>query len=132
MDSVEVRFRPAEETDRGFLGRMFELTETGERTAAGGAWLRAFAADEPGYGFVEERFSELAIALLPEFTGRGLGPWLLRETLRHAEAMGLPGVSLSVEVGNDRALQTYERNGFRHMGLHASGGAHTMLCTREA
>ena len=95
----------------------------------GAAWLRRFTADAPGYGFVSEEYPEVAIAVTPEYMGQGLGPALLRTLLDSAHQAGHPGVSLSVEIGNHRALKTYERIGFENRGLDEGGGAYTMLLT---
>lgn len=95
----------------------------------GAAWLRRFTQEAPGYGFVSEEHPEVAIAVLPEYMGQGLGPALLRTLLDFARQEGHPGVSLSVEVGNLRALKTYEKIGFENRGLDAGGGAYTMLFT---
>lgn len=51
----------------------------------------------------------------------------MREALQQAQAAGHPGVSLSVEVGNTRAVRTYEKLGFENQGLDEGGDAYTML-----
>jgi ribosomal protein S18 acetylase RimI-like enzyme len=78
----------------------------------GAAWYRLFAADEPGYGFVDERTPELAIAVVPSRRGRGFGEELLVALLERARAEGHEQVSLSVERDNP-ALRLYEKHGFR-------------------
>ncbi len=83
-----------------------------EGFAVGAAWYRLFTADEPGYGFVDERTPELAIAVVPSRRGRGFGDDLLRALLRRARDEGYEQVSLSVERNNP-ALKLYERHGFR-------------------
>lgn len=71
----------------------------------------------------------MAIAVLPEYMGQRLGPALLRALLDFARQAEHPGVSLSVEIGNLRALKTYEKIGFENRGLDDGGGAYTMLLT---
>ena len=77
----------------------------------GAAWYRVFSADEPGYGFVDERTPELAIAVVPSQRGRGVGEQLLLALIERARQAGYTSLSLSVEPGNP-ARKLYERHGF--------------------
>ncbi len=79
--------------------------------AVGAAWYRLFSADEPGYGFVDERTPELAIAVVPSKRGLGIGEQLLTALVERARAAGYDALSLSVEPGNP-ARKLYERHGF--------------------
>ncbi len=79
--------------------------------AVGAAWYRVFSADQPGYGFVDERTPELAIAVVPSKRGHGIGEQLLTALIERARAGGYEALSLSVEPGNP-ARKLYERNGF--------------------
>jgi len=36
-------------------------------------------SEEPGYGFVDDDTSEVALAVVPDYCGRGVGGALLRE-----------------------------------------------------
>lgn len=83
---------------------------------AGGAWLRHFTADDPGAGYVADEYPEVAIALEPGFTGRGLGRTLMSEVLDFARGRGAPGVSLVVDAGNERAYRSYRAAGFEIVG----------------
>lgn len=85
--------------------------------------------ETPGYGFVSEEYPEAAIAVLPEYMGQGFGSALLRTLLDFGRQAGHPGVSLSVEVGNLRALKRCEKVGFENRGLGDGGGAYIMLFT---
>jgi len=78
----------------------------------GAAWYRIFGADRPGYGFVDERTPELAIAVVPSARGKGIGSALLDALLARARADGYPSISLSVDRNNARAIELYERHGF--------------------
>ena len=89
----------------------------------GAAWLRTFTAEDPGTGFVEEKYPEVAIALAPGHTGGGLGRRLLTAALDQARDDGRPGVSLCVEKGNDRAQALYEKLGFRYVTTRESEGS---------
>ena len=76
----------------------------------GAAWLRSLAAEQRGYPDVPGEFPELAIAVDPAVSGRGLGASLLASLLDKAQTV-YPGVVLSVRVGNP-AIRLYERFGF--------------------
>ena len=75
----------------------------------GAAWYRLFSADEPGFGFVDERTPELTIAVVPSRRGKGAGKELLEALLAQARADGFRTVSLSAEHGQ---TAYYERFGF--------------------
>ena len=90
--------------DRGLVAAV-----DGESVAA--AWLRRFAASDPGYGFVDEATPELSIGVASAWRGRGIGGALLAGLLDRARAGGTCRVSLSVEVDNP-ARRLYERAGF--------------------
>jgi GNAT superfamily N-acetyltransferase len=77
----------------------------------GAAWYRRFTREEPGYGFVDENTPEIAIAVVGEARGRGLGTVLLEALIARARAEGLPGLSLSVNEDNP-SRRIYERAGF--------------------
>ena len=77
----------------------------------GAAWYRLMTYEEPGYGFVDDQTPEVALAVVPDHRGRGLGGALLRELREAARSQGYSALSLSVEKGNP-ALGLYERNGF--------------------
>ncbi len=90
----------------------------------GAAWYRLFRPDAPGYGFVDERTPELAIAVVPSRRGRGFGDELLSALLAHARDEGYEQVSLSVERNNP-ALKLYDRHGFRTVS--EVGNTYTMV-----
>jgi ribosomal protein S18 acetylase RimI-like enzyme len=81
----------------------------------GAAWYRLFARDRPGYGFVDERTPELAIAVVPSARGKGIGSELLGALLDRARAEGYPAISLSVDRNNAGAIELYTRRGFRRV-----------------
>jgi ribosomal protein S18 acetylase RimI-like enzyme len=80
----------------------------------GAAWLRLLTGDEKGYGYVDDQTPELAIAVLPEYRGQGIGFDLLRRLLQSASTV-YPSVSLSVSDDNP-AVRLYERAGFERLG----------------
>jgi ribosomal protein S18 acetylase RimI-like enzyme len=77
----------------------------------GAAWYRLMTSEEPGYGFIDDQTPELALAVIPDHRGRGVGGALLRELREAATSQGYSTLSLGVEKGNP-ALGLYERNGF--------------------
>jgi ribosomal protein S18 acetylase RimI-like enzyme len=77
----------------------------------GAAWYRLMTSEEPGYGYVDDNTPEIALAVVPDHRGRGVGGALLRELREAARSQGYGALSLSVEKGNP-ALGLYERNGF--------------------
>jgi ribosomal protein S18 acetylase RimI-like enzyme len=82
----------------------------------GAAWYRLFAKDRPGYGFVDERTPELAIAVVPNARGKGVGSKLLDALLSRAREAGYPTISLSVDRANEGAIELYRRHGFERVG----------------
>jgi ribosomal protein S18 acetylase RimI-like enzyme len=82
----------------------------------GAAWYRLFSADEPGFGFVDERTPELAVAVVPNARGKGIGDALLRALLGRAREDGHAAISLSVDRQNAAAIRLYERHGFEEVG----------------
>ena len=89
------------------------IAESPDSTALGAAWLRLLAGDRAGYGHVADDIPELAIAVLPDWRGRGIGSTMLRQLLdgaveRHQR------VSLSVNRANP-ACRLYERFGVREV-----------------
>jgi ribosomal protein S18 acetylase RimI-like enzyme len=60
-----------------------------------------------GRGFVQR------IAVDPEAHGRGIGTTLLLDGLRWLADRGAMSALVNTQIGNERALQLYERTGFR-------------------
>jgi ribosomal protein S18 acetylase RimI-like enzyme len=82
----------------------------------GAAWFRLFRASAPGYGFVDERTPELAIAVVPNARGKGVGSKLLESLMQRAREEGFDAVSLSVDKRNSGAIALYEQHGFETVG----------------
>jgi ribosomal protein S18 acetylase RimI-like enzyme len=78
----------------------------------GAAWYRLFRESSPGYGFVDEETPELAVAVVPNARGKGVGSALLEALLGHARAGGIEALTLSVDRHNDGAIALYEHFGF--------------------
>ncbi len=92
----------------------------------GAAWYRLFRATKPGYGFVDERTPELAIAVVPNARGKGVGGALLDALLERARAAGYEAISLSVDRNNTGAIHVYEEHGFERAG--ETDDSLTMIC----
>ena len=85
----------------------------------GAAWYRLFGEERPGYGFVDERTPELAIAVVPNARGKGVGSKLLDALLGRARDAGYSSVSLSVDRANEGAIELYRRHGFERVAEEA-------------
>jgi len=81
----------------------------------GAAWFRLFEQTSPGYGFVDEATPELAVAVVPNARGKGVGSALLESLLERARNDGYEALSLSVDRNNQRAIALYEQFGFRQV-----------------
>jgi ribosomal protein S18 acetylase RimI-like enzyme len=92
----------------------------------GAAWYRLFRSAKPGYGFVDERTPELAIAVVPNARGKGVGSAMLDRLLDRARDEGHGSVSLSVDKKNTAAVHVYEQHGFER--LAESEDSLTMVC----
>lgn len=90
------------------------LDEDGEQRI-GAAWYRLMPPEDPGYGFVNAATPEVAIAVVPEHRGRGVGGALLRALADVAASRGFRALSLSVQRSNPAAVRLYERRGFRKL-----------------
>jgi ribosomal protein S18 acetylase RimI-like enzyme len=94
----------------------------------GAAWYRLFRRDQPGYGFVDEETPELAIAVVPNRRGRGIGDALVEALCERARADGYAALSLSVERGNAELISFYEQHGFAVVGDPSD---HSLTMLRE-
>ena len=79
-----------------------------EKKVIGAAWCRIMA----DYGHIDNDTPSLAISLLPEYRGLGIGTRLLNDLLLLLQEHGYLRASLSVQKGNP-ALRLYQRTGFR-------------------
>ena len=83
---------------------------TGARLGA--AWCRVFEGSEPGMsGFIDRDTPVVAIAVVEERRGQGIGAAMLEELQAAARAHGVRALSLSVGRTNP-ALRLYERLGW--------------------
>jgi len=92
------------------------VAESADKELIGAIWARFYPEEDKGYGFVSAEIPELAIAVVPEFRGHGVGEKLLERLIRAAIDSNFPGLSLSVDRNNP-AVRLYERFGFADAGI---------------
>ena len=78
----------------------------------GAAWARQFGATGNPF-YLNDQTPEVAVAVIPEMRGQGVGTLLLRELIDEAATRGL-GLCLNVRHTSP-AVRLYERLGFRPM-----------------
>ncbi len=83
------------------------LAEIDEK-AVGAVWSRVM----DDYGHISDEIPSLAISLLPEYRGKGIGTALLKDMLVLLREKGYSQVSLSVQKDN-YAVKLYRKLGFR-------------------
>jgi ribosomal protein S18 acetylase RimI-like enzyme len=76
----------------------------------GAAWLRFLTDDKSHYGYYNDETPELAIAVLPEMKGQGVGSALLSHLIEIVRGQ-IPAIVLTVRNDNP-ARHLYERCGF--------------------
>jgi ribosomal protein S18 acetylase RimI-like enzyme len=87
------------------------LVAEADRKVVGAAWARVLGGDPPGYGHIDDSTPELAISLLPEYRGRGIGTRMMRDLIQLLAECGYAQTSLSVDKAN-YAVRMYEGLGF--------------------
>jgi GNAT superfamily N-acetyltransferase len=114
-------------------GRVGDSGYVANKNAApiGAAWLRLWLGKDKGFGYVNPAIPELAMAVLPDYRGQGMGTHLLRQVLEAAKPH-FSAVSLNVRADN-RVLRLYERAGFikvpgSEIANRAGGVSFNMVC----
>jgi len=69
------------------------------------------------YSGVQEEMVIVNFAVKPEFQGKGLGEYLLTETMRIMIKNGVHRFYLDVRLSNHRARRLYEKVGFYEIGI---------------
>ena len=101
---------------------------TADGARLGVAWYRLFTAEEPGSGFIAADVPELAMGVVAEARGQGIGSALLDALLTLAREQGYRALSLSVERENP-ARRLYERKGFRDAGISGPTNSDVIMTT---
>jgi ribosomal protein S18 acetylase RimI-like enzyme len=91
--------------DAGFIAR------DGPR-GIGAAWYRLTRSEHPGYGFVAAGIPEVAIGIVADYRGAGLGRRLLESLVERARTDRFAALSLSVSAANEPARRLYRSVGF--------------------
>ena len=78
-----------------------------DRSIVGAAWARII----PAYGHIDDDTPELAISVLPEYRGQGVGTMLMKRLFRLLLERGFKRTSLSVQQNNP-AVRFYKRLGY--------------------
>ena len=77
----------------------------------GAAWTRII----PAYGHIDNETPELAISVLPNFRGKGIGSEMMQSLFDLLRECGYKRTSLSVQKDNP-AVRFYERLGYKITG----------------
>ncbi len=97
--------------DTGFVAYTEKQSMTkGRFSTIGAAWLRSCLKVEKRFGYAENSIAELAMAVIPEYRGQGIGTDLLMRVLKSVEE-NCAAVSLNVRSDNP-AVALYQRSGF--------------------
>lgn len=94
----------------GRAGDMGFVAIVDDNQWVGSAWLRLWTKDDKGFGYVDNATPELAMAVLSEYRGQGIGTQLLSSLLKAAQGV-YPAISLNVRADNS-VVQLYQRVGF--------------------
>lgn len=120
-------------TTWGRTGDLGYIADRG-KTAIGAVWLRLWLGEDKGFGYISAEIPELALAVLPDYRGQGIGTHLLMQVLNMAKE-NFPAVSLSVRSDNP-VVRLYERAGFvkvtgSEVVNPAGGVSFNMVCHLE-
>lgn len=77
---------------------------------AGGAWVRLFSEEKPGYGFVDAHTPELVLGVKKAFRNQGIATMLMQQLFIEV-ARSFSQMSLCVRTTNP-VIALYERLGF--------------------
>lgn len=83
----------------------------------GAVWTRILNGVVKGFGNIDEKTPEFAIALYKEYRNKGIGTSLMRHMLHNLKARGYKQASLSVQKEN-YAVKMYKNVGFKIIEEH--------------
>lgn len=93
--------------DKGFIAISADNQEP-----IGSAWYRLFKENDKGYGYVDDKTPEIAIAVFSAYRNKGLGQALMLHLFEQAKLDGYQQLSLSCGLTNTNALHLYQKLGF--------------------
>lgn len=88
--------------------------DAGNSDSLGAAWLRLITSDKLHYGYYDDETPELAIAVQPQWAGKGIGSALLVALIEQVKH-DIPAIVLTVRNENP-AKRLYEKFGFQVIG----------------
>ncbi|MCL1868115.1 MAG: GNAT family N-acetyltransferase [Paludibacter sp.] len=88
----------------------------------GAAWTRIISA----YGYINDKTPELAISVLPNWRGKGIGNKMMKSLFDLLRERGYQQTSLSVQKNNP-AVRFYERLGYKITGKRTDKANHEDL-----
>jgi ribosomal protein S18 acetylase RimI-like enzyme len=97
----------------------FVAVEMKHETPVGAVWSRLPGDEDKGFACVDDETPELAVAVLPEYRGQGIGTALLKRHLEEAKGL-YRALALSVSPQNP-AKRLYERLGFKVVSVGDDG-----------
>ena len=94
--------------DFGLLSNDYGVYAQIDDQIVGAAWVRVI----PGFGHVNNKTPELAISVLPDYRGQGIGEKLMLELFDILKKSGYKQTSLAVQKAN-KAVDFYTRLGYK-------------------
>jgi L-amino acid N-acyltransferase YncA len=83
-----------------------------ERGVVGYLGFFHFMNERPGYYIT----ADIAIYLHPDYQGKRLGTYLLREAIRHAPSLGVEVLAVTIFASNQPSIRLFEAHGFERWG----------------
>jgi ribosomal protein S18 acetylase RimI-like enzyme len=97
-------------TGWGKEGDLGFVAQAADGQLVGAVWVRLLTEDKQSASYVDDQTPELAIAVLPQWIGQGVGTRLLQHLLEAAQGR-FPALVLTVRANNP-AVRLYQRRGF--------------------
>ena len=89
-----------------------EDADAPERGVVGYLGFFHFMNERPGYYIT----ADVAIYLHPDYQGKRLGTYLLREAIRHAPSLGVEVLAVTIFASNQPSIRLFEGHGFERWG----------------